>query len=209
MPSGEKMDPAVELVKKEYQARADAESGTIDGLGVQNARRDELLLPIGQATASLVGTLIREAGMRAILEVGPSYGYSTLWLAEAARATGGKVTTLEVHPHKVDYARAQLDKAGLLGHVDFRVGDALETLKTLPGPFEFVLLDLWKELYVPSFRLVYPKLAEGAVIVADNMLYPERLRADANVYRATVREAGDMTSVLLNVGSGIEISRYR
>jgi predicted O-methyltransferase YrrM len=205
------MDAAVELVKKEYQARADAESETLDGLVTRRARGslDDLLLPIGPATASLVCTLIEEAGARSILEVGTSYGYSTLWLAEAARATGGKVTTLELHAHKVDYARTQLAKAGLAAFVEFRVGDALQALETLPGPFEVVLLDLWKDLYVPSFRLIYPKLADGALIVADNMLYPEVTQPDANAYRACVRAAKDMTSVLLNVGSGIELSRYR
>jgi predicted O-methyltransferase YrrM len=205
------MDPAVEVVKKEYQARADAELEAQRALIAQNSRRniDDLLLPIGPAVASLVSTLIQESEARAILEVGTSYGYSTVWLAEAARATGGKVTTLELHQRKVDYARAQLAKAGLGEFVDFRVGDALETLKELPGPFEFVLLDLWKDLYVPSFDLIYPKLAVGALIVADNMLYPDRARADANRYRARVREVAAMTSVLLNVGSGIEVSRYR
>jgi predicted O-methyltransferase YrrM len=205
------MDPAVELVKKEYQARADAESETARVLVAQNSRKDidDLLLPIGPAAASLISTLIQGARARAILEVGTSYGYSTVWLAEAARATGGKVTTLELHARKIDYARAQLTKAGLAGLVDFRAGDALETLSTLPGPFEFVLLDLWKNLYVPSFDLIYPKLANGALIVADNMLQPERSRADANLYRARVRAAAGMSSVLLDVGSGIEVSRFR
>jgi predicted O-methyltransferase YrrM len=205
------MDPAVELVKKEYQARADAESETARALVAQSSRKDidDLLLPIGPAAASLISTLIQGARARAILEVGTSYGYSTVWLAEAARATGGKVTTLELHARKIDYARAQLTKAGLAGLVDFRAGDALETLSTLPGPFEFVLLDLWKNLYVPSFDLIYPKLANGALIVADNMLQPERSRADANLYRARVRAAAGMSSVLLDVGSGIEVSRFR
>jgi predicted O-methyltransferase YrrM len=196
---------------REYQARADAEVSIAHDLVSQNSRRDidELLLPIGPATAALVNTLIKEAGSRAILEVGTSYGYSTIWLAEAAQATGGVVTTLELHPRKADYARAQLEKAGLAELVDFRVGDALAALEQLPGPFDFVLLDLWKEFYVASFDLIYPKLADGALIVADNMIYPERARRYADVYRERVRKAPGMTSVLLHVGSGIELSRYR
>jgi predicted O-methyltransferase YrrM len=205
------MDPLVERVKQEYQSRADAETKVLDGLLANNSRSniDELLLPIGPATAALVCTLIREGGARSILEVGTSYGYSTVWLAEAARDTGGVVTSLELHENKVDYARTQIAKAGLTAFVDFRVGDALETLRTLPGPFELVLLDLWKDLYVPSFDLIYPKLAPGALVVADNMLFPERARANANAYRAHARAAKDITSVLLEVGSGIELSRYR
>ena len=205
------MDSKIEAVKKEYQERADREVAIGARLQARNSREniDDLLLAIGPATATIVSTLIEETGARAILEVGTSYGYSTVWLAEAARATGGVVTTLELHPHKVDYARAQIAKAGLAEFVDFRVGDALETLKKLPGPFEFVLLDLWKDLYIPCFDLIHPKLANGALIVADNMLHPERARPDANRYRARVRAAEGMTSVLLPVGHGIELSRYR
>jgi len=205
------MDPKVEAVKKEYQARSDREASIGARLQAANSREniDDLLLAIGPATATIVSTLIVECKARAILEVGTSYGYSTVWLAEAARATGGIVTTLELHAYKVEYARAQIAKAGLAEFVDFRVGDALRTLKELPGPFDFVLLDLWKDLYIPSFDLIHPKLAPGALIVADNMLHPERARRDANAYRARVRVAEGMTTVLLPVGHGIELSRYR
>ncbi|HEX7080623.1 MAG TPA: class I SAM-dependent methyltransferase [Gammaproteobacteria bacterium] len=205
------MDAKVEAVKKAYQARADEESGKLPSRAGGGPQRDidELLLPIGPATASFVNLLIKEAEARAILEVGTSYGYSTVWLAEAARETGGRVTGLEIHPRKVDYARAELEKAGLAEHVEFRVGDALETLKTLPGPFDFVLIDLWKDLYTATFDAVYPKLADGALIVADNMLYPESARANADAYRRRVRAAKDMSSVMLPIGSGIEVSRYR
>ena len=205
------MDPKVEAVKKEYQARSDREASIGARLQAANSREniDDLLLAIGPATATIVSTLIVECKARAILEVGTSYGYSTVWLAEAARATGGIVTTLELHANKVEYARAQIAKAGLAEFVDFRVGDALRTLKELPGPFDFVLLDLWKDLYIPSFDLIHPKLAPGALIVADNMLHPERARRDANAYRARVRVAEGMTTVLLPVGHGIELSRYR
>ncbi len=205
------MDPKVEAVKKEYQERADREVGIGARLQSQNSREniDDLLLPIGPATASLVTTLIQETKARAILEVGTSYGYSTVWLAEAARATGGIVTTLELHPRKVEYARTQIAKAGLAEFVDFKVGDAPRDAARDPGPVRLVLLDLWKDLYIPSFDLIYPKLADGALIVADNMLHPERARRDANLYRARVREAPGMTTVLLPVGHGIELSRYR
>jgi predicted O-methyltransferase YrrM len=200
------MDPKVQAVLDEYEARAAVESAQMAN---PNRRRDELLLPVGPATASLMSTLVKEAQARRILEVGSSYGYSTVWLAEAAAATGGKVTSLEVHAGKVEYAKQRLAKAGLAQHVDFKIGDALETLRALPGPFDFVLLDLWKNLYVPCFELIHPKLAAGGLILADNMLYPDTAIPDANAYRERVRAAPRMTSVLLSVGSGIEISRYR
>ena len=153
--------------------------------------------------------LVKEAEASRILEVGGSYGYSTTWLAEAARAIGGKVISLELRAAKTEYARAQLARAGLDGYVEFRIGDALASLAQLPGPFDFVLIDLWKDLYVPVFELLHPKLAPGALIVADNMLHPESARMHASAYRERVRAATDMSSVLLAVGNGLELSRYR
>ena len=98
---------------------------------------------------------------------------------------------------------------GWTSYVEFRIGDALASLAQLPGPFDFVLIDLWKDLYVPVFELLHPKLAPGALIVADNMLHPESARVHASAYRERVRAAADMSSVLLAVGNGLELSRYR
>ena len=203
------MDSKVEAVKKEYQERADREVGIGARLQARNSREniDDLLLPIGPATGSLVSILIQETKARAILEVGTSFGYSTVWLAEAARATAASSRRSSCIRTRSSTRARRSRRLGLAEFVDFKLGDALETLRELPGPFDFVLLDLWKDLYIPSFDLIYPKLADGALIVADNMLHPERARPDANRYRARVREAGGMTTVLLPVGHGIELSR--
>ena len=78
----------------------------------------------------------------------------------------------------------------------------------LKGPFDFVLVDLWKEHYVDAFDLFYPKLSPGALIVADNMILPENYREDALRYRKHVRSKPKIDSVLIPVGSGVELSRY-
>lgn len=205
------MDKAVATVLEEYEARAKRESQVLATLSDEEVmrRRDEMLLPVGHAAGTLINLLVREAEARRILEVGSSYGYSTTWLAEAARAIDGKVVSLELHRPKAEYARQQLARAGLEGYVEFRVGDALAGLAALPGPFDFVLIDLWKDLYVPVFDLLHPKLAQGAIVVADNMLQPASARAHAKAYRQRVLAAADMTSVLLDVGNGLEVSRFR
>ncbi len=205
------MDQAVSAVLAEYEARAERERQVSESLSAEeNARRlDEMLLPVGRAAGMLMNLLIKEAEARRILEVGSSYGYSTTWLAEAARAVGGKVISLELREAKTQYARTQLARAGLAKYVEFRVGDALASLRQLPGPFDFALIDLWKDLYVPVFELLHPKLALGAIVVADNMLYPEKFRREARVYQERVRAAAGMSSVLLAVGSGLEVSRYQ
>lgn len=204
------IDAAVSAVLADYEARAEREEALWDTLGPEEAERriDEMLLPVGRATGTLLNLLAKQACARRILEVGSSFGYSTVWLAEAARAVHGKVISLELKAEKTGYAAGQLARAGLADFVEFRVGDALESLAVLAGPFDLVLIDLWKNLYVPVFELLHPKLAPGALVIADNMIEPASARPHAQAYRHAVHVARDMTSVLLPVGNGIELSRY-
>jgi predicted O-methyltransferase YrrM len=204
------MDEAAARVLAEYDARFVDETRQWQAVGTAELRRrrDEFLLAVGPDTAQLLHTLIRGAKAQSILELGTSYGYSTLWLADAARATDGKVISLELADYKAEYARNSLARANLSNRVDIRVGSALETLPLLSGPFDFVLIDLWKDLYVACLDLVYPKLAPGAFVVADNMIFPPEVHADAVRYQQRIREL-EFDSVLLPIGSGIEVSRRR
>src|SRR5262245_32169935 len=200
------MDEAVLRVLKEYDARMERERPILEKAGPElAARRDEFLLPVGPATATILNLLAKGMKAKTILEVGSSYGYSTIFLAEAARETGGQVISLELVADKVKYARERLKQAGLDKFVDFRIGSALDTLAQLDGPFDFVLIDLWKDLYVPCLELIYDKLAPGSLVAADNMLLPVMVRADAEKYQRRVREL-EFDTLLLTVGSGVELS---
>jgi predicted O-methyltransferase YrrM len=205
------MDPAIEKILGEFEKRSAAESETMGQWDPAKMGRhlDEFLLSVGPATGRLINLLAKEAKAQTILEVGSSYGYSTVWLAEAARETGGKVISLELHSAKQEHARASIRDAGLGAFVDFRLGDARDSLSKLDQSVDFVLLDLWKDLYISCFDLFYPKLRPGALIAADNMIFPESARDHAEAYRKHVRTKPDIESVLLTVGSGIELSRYR
>jgi predicted O-methyltransferase YrrM len=203
------LDPVIERVLAEFERRAEEEHRRTSVPGSPAVSRDDLLLSVGREAGILLYLLATGARAKRILELGTSYGYSTVWLGAAARTTGGKVQSLELKEFKIEYARQALTRAGLSTRVEFHAGDCLETLQALPGPFDFVLLDVWKDLYLPCFELVHPKLAPGGVICADNMLIPENVRPQAEAYRARVRKAGDLDSVLVNVGNGIEISRKR
>jgi predicted O-methyltransferase YrrM len=204
------MDSIVQGVLKDYELRAERENRIIDGLAPEEfrQRRDEFLLSVGPETGRLVNLLVKQSGARVILEIGTSYGYSTLWLAEAARATSGRLITLEISADKQASAQRAISQAGLSQFVDFRTGEATELLAALNTSVDFVLLDLWKDLYIPCFDLFYPRLNPGALIVADNMLAPESARPHAIAYRAHIRRKDGIESVLLPVGSGIEVSRF-
>jgi predicted O-methyltransferase YrrM len=203
------VDPVIERVLADFERRAEEEQRRTMAPGAPGVDLDELLLSVGREAGMLLYLLATGSQSRRILELGTSYGYSTVWLGAAARATGGKVLSLELKDFKIEHARQALTRAGLSSRVEFHAGDCLETLKSLPGPFDFVLLDVWKDLYVPCFELLHPKLAPGATICADNMLIPQAVRPQAEAYRARVRQAGDLDSVLVDVGNGIEISRKR
>ena len=170
------------------------------------ARRDEFLLPVGRAVGNFLRALAVGRNAKTILELGTSYGYSTLFLADGARQAGGVVISVDSEQAKQDYARDMLARAGLAEFVTFRCGDAIEVLAQEDGPFDLVLLDIWKSLYVDAFEALYPKLSEAGILVSDNMIRPESAREMARGFREAVKAKSDMQTALLPLGSGIELS---
>ena len=198
-------DAAVAEVFARYEQRRADEQPRWASPG-RGARLDEFLLSVGPEAAWFLHSLIVARRPARILELGTSYGYSTLFLADAARQVGGRLITMEVADYKQDEARAKIEAPGLAECVEFRLGDAVAMIAADPGPFDFVLLDIWKDLYVPCLEAIRPKLSEEGVIAADNMINPAEARADARRYRAAVAALPDMQTALLPVGSGIELS---
>ena len=204
------LDGKVEAVLAGYERRSEREAAVMNQLPFDEVMRrvDEFLISIGRETGILLNMLIKAARAQTVLELGTSYGHSTIFLAEAARATSGRVISIDVSADKQRYAREQLAAANLESFVELRTGDARDIIVSLPNPLDFVLIDLWKDLYIPCFDLVYPKLSAGAFLAADNILYPEFTRNDMAAYRRHVRTRPGVESVLLPVGSGIELSRF-
>jgi predicted O-methyltransferase YrrM len=204
------MDDKVTAVLAIYDARMRDERAQMREAGAPGGPtdwRDRVLLAVGPETGQLINILAKSLKAPNIVELGTSYGYSGIWLAEAARATGGRLTTIELQDYKSAYAREMSVKAGLADHVDFKVGDAVEAIKALPFGLDFVLVDLWKDLYTPCLEAFYPELNPGAIIVADNMIRPGG--DDVLRYAAAVRAKPGMESLRLPVGSGLEISRFK
>jgi predicted O-methyltransferase YrrM len=128
-------------------------------------------LPVSKELGRLLYALARARQAKTLVEFGTSFGISTIHLAAALRdGGGGTLITTEFEPSKVRRARENLTAAGLVHLVEFREGDALETLRApLPGPIDLVLLDGAKPLYRPLLELLEPRLAPGAIVVADNV----------------------------------------
>ena len=168
--------------------------------------RDQVLLAVGPDSGRLINILAKSLKAPNILELGTSYGYSGIWLADAARETGGRLTTMELQDYKSAHAKEMSAKAGLDSFVDFKVGDAVKMIGEMESGIDFVLVDLWKDMYVPCLEAFYSKLRPGAIVVADNML---RGGGDeVKAYAKAVRAKPKIDSVLVPVGSGLEISRF-
>lgn len=200
-------DPQVAGVFAQYAEREADDARRMRELGPAGfALRDEFLLPVGPEVGAFLHALILARRPRRILELGTSYGYSTLFLADAARRVGAQVVTMELTDYKQAHAREQIHAAGLGEMVDFQLGDAVALLASAFEPWDFVLLDIWKELYVPCLEAFYPKLAEEGIICADNIIDPPMSRAEMRDYRAAVRAKTDLQTTLLPIGQGVELS---
>jgi predicted O-methyltransferase YrrM len=131
-------------------------------------------LPVTQEAGRLLYSLVRATRPQTVVEFGMSLGLSGIHLAAAVRDNGsGRVVTTELSAAKILTATRNFEEAGLADVVTVLEGDALETLKALDGSVDFVLLDGWKELYIPVLELLEPRLTPGTLVVADNTSMPE------------------------------------
>ena len=180
------------------------------GVGQLDAREQseayqELYIPVSPEGGRLLYTLIRAARPSTVVEFGTSFGISTIHLAAAVRDNGaGRVVSTELNAAKVAQARANIADAGLSDWVTILEGDAVQTLATVGSPVEFVLLDGWKNLYLPVLRLLEPRLTPGALVLADDTI---SLAAEMADYLAYVRDpANGYLSIPFPESDGLEIT---
>ncbi|ORV10736.1 O-methyltransferase [Mycobacterium celatum] len=129
----------------------------------------EFYIPVTPEAGRLLYSLVRATRPATIVEFGMSFGISAIHLASAVRDNGrGRVVTTELSATKIATAQQTFAETGLDDLITVLDGDALETLKGLDGPVDFVLLDGWKELYLPVIELLEPRLSAGSLVIADN-----------------------------------------
>lgn len=165
----------------------------------------DIYMPVSPDGGRLLYALARAARPEVAVEFGTSYGISTIHLAAAvADAGAGRVVSTELSPKKAAAARRHLAEAGLGQVVTVLEGDALATLAGVAGPVGVVLLDGWKDLYLPVLHLLEPRLAPGAVVIADDSSF-----ASVAPYLAYVRDpANGYVSVSFPVEDGMEVSSW-
>lgn len=171
-----------------------------------SAHMDQAYIPVPREVGALLYLTALAIGAKRAVEFGTSFGISAIYLAAAMRETGGQFIGTEKVPHKAATARANLARAGLADWSDVREGDAMQTLAHDEGPIDLVLLDGWKDLYLPVLKLLKPKLRPGSVVMADNI---HTFRKDLAPYVAHMRDpVNGFRTTTLPMGSGVEYSVF-
>lgn len=169
------------------------------------------------ATGVLLQILALAHGARRALEVGTAIGVSTLYLARGL-ADGGTIVSFEIDRDRHQAARGYLERAGVLARADLRLQDAREGLAELEGSFDFAFLDGVKSQYGEYLHLVAPRLAPGAVLVVDNVLWggsvadPEDTSQQARALRGfneSLLNDPDLTATVTPVGDGLLVAIKR
>jgi predicted O-methyltransferase YrrM len=172
--------------------------------------RSDKLVALDRDKSEFCYQLCRANGARRVVEIGTSYGVSTLYLAAAVRdnvrAIGGEgvVIGTEYESTKAQAAREHFSAAGLSSFVDLREGDLRETLKWIGGPVDFMLVDIWVAMARPALELVAPHLKPGAVVICDNT---QRHRSEYADYFAFLADpVNGFRTMTLPFDGGLELS---
>ena len=127
-------------------------------------------MQVGLLEGRFLKMLVRLTGGKEVLEIGMFTGYSTLMMAEAL-PEDGRLITCEIDPKAEAIARKYFAESPHGRKIDIRMGPALETIKTLPGPFDLVFIDADKPNYCRYYQACFPSVKPGGLIVGDNVLW--------------------------------------
>jgi predicted O-methyltransferase YrrM/N-acetylglutamate synthase-like GNAT family acetyltransferase len=176
----------------------------LERFGIANdsahSERPRRMLNITRDTGEFLAVLVRATQARRVLEIGTSNGYSTLWLAEAARAIGGRVTTVEYAAAKVALATENFARAGLAEHITLVHDDAGHLLAATPeAAYDLVFLDSERPEYAGWWPHLRRVLRPGGLLVVDNATsHAEQMQPLVDLVCADA----EFTTSLVPVGNG-------
>jgi predicted O-methyltransferase YrrM len=155
-------------------------------------------------TAELLAVLVRATRSRRILEIGTSNGHSTLWLADATEAVGGRVETLDIDPRRTEQARANLERAELSAVAECRTIGAAQALAEYPdAAWDFVFLDAERPEYSGYWPNLRRALAPGATLAIDNAISHE---SELRSFSRLLGDDPQLTSARVPIGAGLIIA---
>lgn len=190
------MEPEVLDVMARLEMRDQEERAS----GLPGSERIQALHP---DSGRFLYVLALAKGVKSIVEVGTSHGYSTLWLASAAKVNGGKVVTCDMNVERLGAARANFAEADLADVIEILEGDARETLRGRNEPVDMLLIDTDKSYYETFFDIVYQRLVKGGLVIGDNVVSHQDELED---YVSYVENHPNLESAMVPIGRGLEIS---
>ena len=149
---------------------------------------------VGTLEGRFLSFLVTMLRPQLVLEIGTFTGYSALSMAEAL-PPGGRIVTCDISEDHVAIARRHIDASPHRDQIDIRVGPAIDTLKSLDGPFDLAFIDADKTGYLAYYEAIVPMLAPGGVIAVDNVLWSGRV-LDGAGGRANDNEVDEPTRAL-------------
>lgn len=168
-------------------------------------------------TGPLEGRFLKQCvqmiGARKAIEIGMFTGYGTLSIAEGL-PPDGKLITCEINPKTIEFAQKYFSRSPHGKKIDIRKGPALETLKTLKPPFDFVFIDADKTNYPHYYEEALRLLGSGGVMAIDNVLWSGRVLAPADASTQAIHSLNEtickdrrVEAVLLTIRDGIQLIR--
>jgi predicted O-methyltransferase YrrM len=192
----------MDAARRELAAEIHKAASEHDAAQADRLDRYRILEP---ETAELLAVLVKATAARRLLELGTSIGYSTIWLADAAKAVGGTLVSVELDPERSATARANLERAGLTA--DLRVGDAGEALRgSGDESWDLIFLDAERPAYAGYWPDLLRTLAPGGLVAVDNVIsHAEQVEELLAIMAA---EPG-VTTTQVPVGAGLQLAVKR
>ncbi len=168
----------------------------------------------GHLQGRLLAMISQMIHPKSILEIGTYTGYSAICLAEGL-ADDGRLVTLDINEELYDTVSAYFKEAGLTEKIDYRIGNALDILPGLTGPFDLVFIDADKENYARYYDLVFNLVPLGGYILADNVLWSGKVLSDKPdkdtraivAFNQKVQKDTRVENILLPVRDGLMLAR--
>lgn len=155
---------------------------------------------------------------KTILEIGTYTGYSALCLAEGLQKNG-VLHTIDHNEELYDFQRKYFDLSNFKNQIKQYVGEALDVLPDIKGPFDLVFIDADKANYSNYFKAVIDKMNPGGVILSDNVLWSGKVTEAPNekdedtkaliIYNQMMNQDSRIETVLLPIRDGLTISRVK
>jgi predicted O-methyltransferase YrrM len=210
------------LVSPEIEAYAEAYSEPESEVcrAIREETEETMEMPqmlVGPLEGAFLKMMVRLVGAKRVLEIGTFTGYSALCMAEALPMDGALITC-EIDPKAVAVARKHVGRSAHGRKIEIRMGPALETIRSLGGPFDLIFIDADKVNYINYYRRALELMSPNGVILIDNVLWsgdvllqppPDASTAAIQELNRLVASDPRVTAVLVTIRDGVLVVKNR